>query len=123
MQWDANGASAANLTATNGLVCVPNTVSLTADNQVIGATTNAVLSISSDNATAGNRTFVLTTGITGKRLTLVWSGTNAGELVDDSANSGSGNVRLSATWTPTQYDVLDLIAVGNDWHEVSRSAN
>lgn len=107
----------------NGIGTARLAVSLTADNQAVSCATNALLFVSSDNATAGNRTFVLTTGVDGKIIRLAWSGTNAGELVDDSANSGSGNVRLSATWTPTQYDVLTLIGIGNDWHEVSRSAN
>lgn len=111
------------LYATNGIAFPNGTISLTADNQVVGTTTNAVLSISSDNGTAGNRTFVLTTAESGRIITLTWTGTNAGELVDDAANSGSGNVRLSATWTPTQYDTIQLLGVGADWHEVSRSDN
>jgi len=99
------------------------TVTLAADNQVVGAATNSVIVMASDDGTAGNRTFVLTTGVPGKTITLTWTGTNAGELVDDAANTGAGNVRLSATWTPTQYDTLTVVGVGNDWHEVSRSAN
>lgn len=111
------------VTATNGFISPSQNISLTADNQVIGATNSATLFVSSDNVTAGNRTFLLTTGIDGKRLTLVWSGTNAGELVDDSANSGSGNIRLNGTWTPAQYDVLNLVGVGTDWYETGRSDN
>ncbi|HEX5220566.1 MAG TPA: hypothetical protein VFZ59_13430 [Verrucomicrobiae bacterium] len=113
--------------ASNGWGEVAATVLLTADNQVVGATTNALLVISSDNATAANRTFVLTTAIPGKKLTLVWSGANQGELIDDSANSGGGNVRLSANWPSNPAsganDVLQLVGVGNDWLETGRSAN
>jgi len=111
-------------TFSNGASMIYDTThNLTADNQVVGATTNATVVISSDNATAANRTFALTTGIPGKVLRLVWSGTNAGELIDDSANSGGGSVRLASNWMPTQYDVLTLIGIGTDWYEVSRSAN
>lgn len=121
--FNTNGNFKGTVTATNGVILPSQNVALTADAQVVSATAGATLFLSSDDGTAGNRTFVLTTGVDGKELTLIWSGTNAGELVDDSANSGSGNVRLSSTWTPTQYDTLTLRAVGNDWYEVGRSDN
>lgn len=98
-------------------------VSLTADNQTVNIYAAATVFLSSDNGTAGNRTFVLTTAIDGAVIRIVWSGTNAGEIVDDASNFGTGNARLSATWTPTQYDTLTLVGVGNDWYEVARSAN
>ena len=98
------------------------TVSLTADNQVI-TPVRSYINLSSNDATASNRTFVLAKGNSGIILTIVWSGTNAGELVDDSAQSGGGNHRLNGTWTPTQYDTLTLISNGTDWHEITRSAN
>lgn len=97
-------------------------VSLIADNQVVDTYAGTHISITSDNATPGNRTFLLGNGQEGVTIILSWPGTNAGELIDDSA-AGSGNVRLSADWTPTQYDTLTLIGEGNDWFEVSRSAN
>lgn len=127
---DMNGVNA--LTANQGNVTtvyvtniysMSGAVSLTSDNQAITITDYSSFTITSDNGTAGNRTFVLSTGVDGKIIYLLWTGTNAGELIDDSANFGSGNVRLSANWTPTQYDVLVLRAVGNDWYEVSRSTN
>lgn len=99
-------------------------VTLTADNQVLNTTTNSYVRLQSDNATAANRTFVLTQGtFTGQWLTIEWVGTLAGELVDDSAQNGAGNHRLSATWTPTQYDTLSLLFNGTDWIERGRSAN
>ncbi len=102
----------------------PTTVALTADNQVVTVGDRSYIRLSSDNATAANRTFVLAQGAgAGHGLTLEWTGTNAGELVDDSAVSGGGNHRLSATWTPTQYDTLQLIWNGTDWIETSRSVN
>lgn len=97
-------------------------VSLTADDQAVATANVNYISLSSDNGTAANRTFTITAGYRGKRLTIEWTGTNAGEIVDDSA-SGGGAVRLSATWTPTQYDTLSLIHNGTDWIETGRSAN
>ncbi len=99
------------------------TVTLTADNQeVFDPLNSSYIRIQSDNGTAGNRTFVLSPGsFSGQELTLEWIGANAGELVDDAALTSGGNIRLSATWTPTQYGTLDLQFNGTDWIEVSRS--
>jgi hypothetical protein len=99
-------------------------VSLTADNQVVNVGDYSYIQLSSNNATAANRTFVLDQGAgSGHRLTLEWTGTNAGELVDDSAVDGGGNHRLAGTWTPTQYDTISLIWNGTDWVELCRSTN
>lgn len=98
---------------------------LTADNQVVPTAGAQYIKLSSDNVTAANRTFVLVTGTMGRgqTLTLEWTGTNAGELVDDAAMSGGGNVRLNGTWTPTQYDTLILRYNGTDLVEHARSPN
>lgn len=109
---------------TGGLATGRSTVSLTADNQVVTVSNLSYIALSSDNAVAANRTFVLTQGsVAGHLLVLEWVGTNAGELVDDSAVNGGGNHRLSATWLPTQYDILELIWNGTDWVERNRSLN
>lgn len=118
--------TSSNVTFFAALVTAPQAaVSLTADNQIVTTSTNSYISLSSDNGTAGNRTFVLTGTAqkAGQHLTLEWTGTNAGELVDDSACNGAGNHRLNGTWTPTQYDTLNLHFNGTDWIEDSRSPN
>ncbi len=116
---DANG-----LRTFGALGSAPVSVSLTADNASVSTAARSYIRLSSDNVTAANRTFVLTQGsFAGQQLTLEWVGTNAGELVDDSAQTGAGNHRLSATWTPTQYDTLGLVFNGTDWVEARRSAN
>lgn len=113
-----------NTTVTQALAFGVSTVSLTADNQSVSATNISYISISSNDGTAGNRTFVLSAGtITGQTLKLEWTGTNAGELVDDFSATGGGNGRLSATWTPTQYDSITLHWNGTDWIEDGRSTN
>lgn len=99
------------------------TIALTADNQSVPVGDLRTILLTSNNATAANRTFLLGPGaMAGQEVTLIWDDTDAGELIDGSA-SGSGVVRLSADWTPTQYDTLTLIWAGADWVEKSRSAN
>lgn len=108
------------------LATSPATVSLTADNQTVNLTNKSYIQLSSTSATATQRTFVLTptvAAMSGQTVTLEWTGTNAGEIADDSANTGGGNTRLSAIWTPTQYDTLTLRFNGTDWVEMNRSAN
>jgi len=101
------------------------TVALTADNQEITVDNYTYISITSNDATASNRTFRLLKGkYRGQRLVLYWSGTNAGEYVDNSTASDSTVARLSATWTPTEFDSLQLVWDGSvSWFEVARSAN
>lgn len=108
------------------LANAPTTVNLTADNQTVICTNKSYIRLSSDNGTAGNRTFVLTptvAAMAGQELTIAWVGTNAGEIADDGSLTGGGNVRLSAVWTPTQYDTLTLKFNGTDWEEKGRSTN
>lgn len=100
------------------------TVSLTADNQAIVTANISYISLSSNNATASNRDFVLNQStVAGQILVLEWTGTNAGQMIDDVAQGGGGNTRLSANWVPTQYDTLTLISNGTDWIEIARSTN
>jgi len=116
--------SEGNFVASAALATTPVSVALTADNQTVSTTNRSHIQLSSNDATAANRTFVLTpSNHSGQELTLEWTGTNAGEIADDSANTGGGNNRLSATWTPTQYDTLRLKFNGTDWVELSRSPN
>lgn len=107
----------------NMLKLVRATVSLTVDDQEVDITGISYLALSSDDVTAANRDFVLNQGASGQVLVIEWTGTNAAQFVDGVANSDAGNVRLSATWTPTQYDTLVLISNGTDWLEVARSTN
>lgn len=100
-------------------------IDLTGDDQSVTVTTAGHIRFTSDNSTATNRTIVLGNGShDGQRLTLEWAesaASGAGELPDDTNN----NVRLSAAWTPDQYDTLSLVWNSGDsnWLEVSRSDN
>lgn len=127
MQFGANnGSGHTGLIVSMAIAHAPVSVNLTADNQSISCTNRSYIKLSSDNGTAGNRTFVLTgtvAAMSGQVITLEWTGTNAGELADDGALTGGGNVRLSAVWTPTQYDTLSLRFNGTDLVEESRSTN
>ena len=97
----------------------------TADNTTVTVGNRSYLKVSSNNATATNRTFILTQGVAGQRLVIqnVSTGTNKVELIDDSAQSGGGNHRLASTWASDQYDTIELIFDGTDWIEISRSTN
>lgn len=102
------------------LVTLSAAVALTADNQAVVTLNRSFITLTSDDATATNRTFTLDAGVAGQRLTLMWNdATNAGELVD------TGNAKLSATWTNSgsQYNTLSLICDGTNWIELCRSAN
>lgn len=108
---------------TGGFVMGATTVNLTANNQVVDTTAYASLKLSSDSGTAGDRTIVLTAADDGKIIRLTWVDTDAGQLVDNQAQSGGGTTKLTSTWTPTADDIITLLGVGTDWVEVSRSAN
>jgi hypothetical protein len=99
------------------------TFPLTATALAVSTLNKGHIQLSSDSAVAADRIFALSAGQTGQRLTLEWTGANAGKLVKGSANGDSGNVRLSADWVPGQYDTLTLVFNGTDWIETSRSTN
>lgn len=82
-------------------------VQLVADNQsIVLDSLQGMLRLVSDDTTATNRTFTISNGSAmGQRLSIVFesgSSTTAQLL-------SSGNVRLTGTWTPTQYNALQLI--------------
>src|SRR5688572_3758495 len=98
-------------------------VGLNADNLVINVGTNGYLRLTSDNATATNRSFSLAGGAwMGQVLTitLVGSSTNAAELLS------TGNVSLTGgTWTAAVGDSIVLIWDGmastQVWRELTRA--
>lgn len=100
---------------------VSSVVNLTSDNLVVVVGNRSYIRISSDNSIAGSRTFSLTQSLrSGHILVLEWVGGNAGELINNSAQSGGGFHRLQGDWIPLQYDTLTLISNGTDWVELSR---
>jgi hypothetical protein len=110
-----------------GFALEPGTlVNLTADNQIVTVGNNSFLQLSSDNATATNRTFCLTTGSTAGQILILELLANNAEL-QNNANpcGGAGTVPLIAgsTWTPNANDVMVLLWDGSQWVQISRSAN
>lgn len=99
---------------------LPTYVMLTADGQVVNTSNVAYLGLSSDNTTAANRTFVLTSStLQGQQLVIVFeSGSSTSCQLAD-----SGNVALSAAWEPLQYDSLTLVwdDYAAKWVEVARA--
>lgn len=82
-------------------------VQLVADNQaVVLDDYQGVLRLTSDNTTAANRTFTITNGsVMGQRLSIIFESgaSTTAQLLT------AGNVKLTGTWTPTQYNALQLI--------------
>lgn len=95
------------------------TTALTADDQAVTPGKNTVLQLTSDNATATNRTFTLsaTGAVTGGIYILVGPATNQCEI------AATGIQKLSATWSPTTSDTLTLLFDGTNFLELARSNN
>jgi polygalacturonase len=100
-------------------------VALTADNQAVTVGLFRQIRLTSNDATAANRTFTLSPGqYPGQKLTLIFDDTDACQLADNGATVPAGGaVRLSANWEPTEDDSLSLEWDGDEWIELCRSAN
>lgn len=108
-----------NATGTVILAQASTTTALTADNQAVTPGSNNRIQLSSDNATATNRTFTLsaTGAITGQIYILIGPAANACEI------AATGIQKLSATWTPSAVDSLTLLFDGTNFIELARSNN
>lgn len=106
-------------TGTMALSQASTTTALTADDQAVAPGANTVLQLTSDNATATNRTFTLsaTGAITGQIYVIIGPATNQCEIAD------TGIQVLSAAWSPTTGDTLTLLFDGTNFNELARSNN
>jgi len=101
-----------------GAAPVGGVINLTGDNTILTTTGRSLIRLSSDSGTATSRTFTLGAGSAqGQVLVLEWTGTNAGELLN---NTGTAAARINGDWRPAQYDSLTLVYNGADWIELSR---
>lgn len=114
----------ANLLTGSPLGAVDATVNLTADNQFVMTQGLSLIRLYSDNTTASNRTFTIQSGL---NATMDPGGNNLLTLIFEAGSSytcqlvNTGNVKLSADWTPVQYQSLVLRWDGQYWVEVSRA--
>ena len=95
------------------------TQNLTADDTVL-IITSSYLELSSDSATATDRTVTISTSglVAGQEFSLGWQGPNKGEL------ENTGIMSLTATWLPDDEDVIPLIFDGTNIRENGiRAAN
>lgn len=100
------------------LGAVEATYYITADNTAIPTQGTALLALSSDSATASARTFTLAaSSLIGHQLTLTF--TSGSSTTCQLLNTGA--TKLSADWTPTQYQSLMLMSDGTNWLEIGRS--
>lgn len=92
-------------------------VALSADNQSVVTEGLKMIILTSDDATAANRTFVpVASSRVGHELTLLWNSANEGQLAD------TATVVLVAAWEPTNlYQSIRLISDGTRWIEVCRA--
>ena len=98
------------------------TALLTADNQAVSVVTPTLnyswLQLSSDNTTATARTFTLATSTLVGHTVFI-------EFVSGSSTTcqlvNTGTMKLSADWTPTQYQTLTLVSDGTNWIEQARA--
>lgn len=94
------------------------TVALAGDDQAVAIGTSGVIYLTSDDATAANRTFTLSGCNADQILVLVWNDADEGQLVD------TGTVYLSANWEPTNIGTtLTLYCNGSNYYEISRSVS
>jgi hypothetical protein len=102
-----------------GVSVRPNSVNVTADNQVITVGNRSHIVLTSDG-TPANRTITLTGGSqAGQLLFILVSGTgvNGIEIAD------TGNAALTGTASLDNLDVIQLIWDGSVWREITRSLN
>ena len=101
-----------------GLTTRPSsTVSLIGDNQAVTVGNSSFIILSSNNTTATNRTFTLSSGLQSGQVLTILLTTNNAELAD------SGNCALASTFSMNSNDTISLIWNGSTWYETSRSAN
>jgi hypothetical protein len=114
----------ANLVTGSPLGAVDITVMLTADNQFIMTQGVSLIHLQSDNTTATSRTFTLESGL---NATMDPGGNNLLTIIFESGSSNTcqlvntGNVKLTADWTPTQWQAISLRWNGQYWVEISRT--
>ena len=91
-------------------------VNLTADNQAVTVGARSYLRVSSNTATATDRTFTISNGVQLGHVLVITCTSNACEL------QSSANVVLTNTMTFNTNDFLHLIWNGVDWVEIGRSS-
>ena len=119
------GSKAQNQLGIVALGYTPTTVSIVADNQVVDVSTKNYVRLSSDNATATNRTVTLTRGtVFGQQLIIEYINfPNSLEFIDNSSLIGGGNLRIANGFGMNSFDILGLVWNGVDWVQIFRSVN
>ena len=98
-------------------------VNLTSDTTTYLSTDlRGAITLSSTGSTPESRRFTLAAGTSeGQELTLIWTGTGAGEMLNN-AQYGGCFVRLQSTaWRPIEYNTMLLRYNGADWLEMCRT--
>lgn len=110
-----------NLYQGQSFAAVTQTVILTADNQAIIPGIETLIFVGSDNTTAANRTFTLSSSLVGIGQTITLEFNTGASTTAQLADSG--NMKLVAVWEPVQYDTLTIMWDGTYWVELSRGTS
>lgn len=93
------------------------TANLTADNQLITVGDISVIKLNSNNATAANRTFTLSSGLVDGHILTIYQVAGAAQLND------TGNVNIAGVFNLGLDDSIQLIWTGTKWIQTARSNN
>jgi hypothetical protein len=121
---DLTITTAGDITMSNNVV-VSKTLASTMNSTTLGAAattlaiTSNVLKLTGDGG--GNTLATITGGVSGQILTIIF--VDALVTITDTAAATANTVNLSAAFTSTADDVIQLIFDGNKWFEISRSVN
>lgn len=96
-------------------------VTITADNQTITVGNNSCIFLNSNNATAANRTIVLSDGLTmGQLLVIINIDRDANDAIQIPDNTNS---KTAATFNMRKDDSMVLMWNGHDWIQLAQSNN
>lgn len=108
-----------------GVTLTQRTATLESDDETVSVDSPyaSYMVLSSDSATAADRTFTLSPGSgAGHRLLLQFDSTGSGACqMEDGAAISGGALRLTDDWTPAGDETLSLIFDGADWIETGRT--
>jgi hypothetical protein len=113
-----NSPSAGNL-AMSGIISSQTSETILGTSATTFVVSNNVVKLTSDST--GNTIATITGGTTGQILTLIF--TDSLVTITDTAAATANTVDLSAAFTSSPNDTMQLIYDGNKWFEVSRSVN
>lgn len=103
---------------TGKLATTPTSVTIAAAAATFAVASN-VVTVTGD--AGANTVTTITGGVSGQILTLIFA--DGLVTITDDAGGGANTINLSAAWTSSANDVMQLVFNGTSWREASRSVN